>query len=609
MKGDERSVPASRGTLWAALALIAIAAIAFGPVLGHPFIESWDDSPAILVNPSYNPPTLGKLVHYWVPPPRDTFYVPVTYTIWGLLAMASRSSAPPGLPFNPAFFYAANLAAHAMSAGLVFLVLVRLVRSGNRTRLTAPRPALLPLPPGEGWGEGKPEKTFPGPEGRSQSPLTLTLSRRERGEERAPRHFGAISILAAWLGAAFFALHPVQVEGVATASSLYTPLSGLFGFLAVWQYLLFSDCLDDEPGQLQFARLHYALSTVAFVLALLTKPTAVAIPLVIAVIELMLRKRKPLPLILALVPWLVLSLLIIWLNERGAPTGAVFVPEPQYRPLVPLDAIGFYVIKLFAPVRLASDYGRSPQWLVGHPLTWSTCLIPLAISAFAWRTRTRIPWLLAAFGVFVAGLLPSIGIVPFDFQHYSTVADRYLYIAMLGPAIAVTFLILRFQRIAAGLAIAALALLTTLSIIQLSYWRDEWHLMAHTLDVNPQSASAVAGFRYLLTGRHDTRGFPAPRSCTLDPPTLVHVGDLLMSRHLWPVAAAAYRRAISRGGATAPIYDRLGTALLRDLDPQSAHDAFAEAVRLDPHDANAQRGLAQAAEMLEPTENNPSTDS
>jgi hypothetical protein len=600
MRGDERSVRPSRGTLWAALALIVITAIAFGPVLGHPFIESWDDSPAILANPNYNPPTLGKLAHYWVPPPTDTFYVPLTYTLWGLLAMASRSSAPPGLPFNPAFFYAANLAAHAISSSLVFVILVRLVLPGSRTLITARRPPLLPLPSGEGRGEGKPGKTFPGQERRSPSPLALTLFRREREEERHARRFGANPILAAWLGAAFFALHPVQVEGVATASSLYTPVSGLFGFLAIWQYLLFSDCLDDQPGQLQFARLHYALSTLAFVLALLTKPTAVAVPLMIAVIELTLRKRKLLTLVSALVPWLALSLLIIWINEHGAPTATVFVPEPQYRPLVPLDAIGFYVIKLFAPVRLASDYGRSPQWLVAHPLAWFTCLITIAIFAFAWRTRARIPWALAAFGVFVAGLLPSIGIVPFDFQHYSTVADRYLYLALLGPAIAATFLILRFRHIAAGLSIVALAVLTTLSIIQLSYWRDEWHLMAHTLDVNPQSASAVAGFRYLLTGRHDTRGFPAPRHCTLDSPTLVHTGDLLMSRHLWPVAAAAYRRAISRGIPTAPIYDRLGTALLRDLDPQSAREAFADAMRLDPNDPDAQRGLAKAAAMLEP---------
>jgi hypothetical protein len=600
MRGDERSVRASRGTLWAALALIAITALAFGPVLGHPFIESWDDSPAILVNPNYNPPTLSKFAHYWVPPPTEPFYVPLTYTLWGLLAMASRSSAPPGLPFNPAFFYAANLAAHAISAGLVFLILLRLVSPGSRTLITARRPALLPLPSGEGWGEGKPGEALPGQERRSQSPLTLTLSQREREEDRHAPRFGAHPILAAWLGAAFFALHPVQVEGVATASSLYTPLSGLFGFLAVWQYLLFSDCLDDRPGQLQSARLHYGVSTLAFVLALLTKPTAVAIPLVIAVIELTLRKRKLLTLIYSLVPWLALSLLIIWINEHGGPIATVFVPEPQYRPLVPLDAIGFYVIKLFAPVRLASDYGRSPRWLVAHPIAWFTCLIPLAIFALAWRTRARIPWLLAALGVFVAALLPSIGILPFDFQHYSTVADRYLYIALLGPAIAVTFLILRFQRIAAGLSIVALALLTTLSIIQLSYWRDEWHVMAHTLDVNPQSASAVAGFRYLLTGRHDTRGFPGPRNCTLDAPALVHIGDLLMSRHLWPVAAAAYQRAISRGTPTALMYDRLGTALLRDLDPKSARDAFAEAMRLDPNDPDARHGLAKAAAMLEP---------
>jgi anaerobic selenocysteine-containing dehydrogenase len=43
--------------------------------------------------------------------------------------------------------------------------------------------ALPPLPPGEGRGEGKPEKAFEQPERRSQSPLTPTLSRREREHE------------------------------------------------------------------------------------------------------------------------------------------------------------------------------------------------------------------------------------------------------------------------------------------------------------------------------------------------------------------------------------------------------------------------------------------
>jgi FkbM family methyltransferase len=44
------------------------------------------------------------------------------------------------------------------------------------------RPVLLPLPPGEGWGEGKPREMFEQPVRHSQFPLTPTLSRREREE-------------------------------------------------------------------------------------------------------------------------------------------------------------------------------------------------------------------------------------------------------------------------------------------------------------------------------------------------------------------------------------------------------------------------------------------
>jgi tetratricopeptide (TPR) repeat protein len=566
MTGARPSADCTRGTLLATLMLIGITAVAYGPVLGHHFIESWDDSAAILGNPDYDPPTFRKLAHYWVPPPKSIFYVPVTYTLWGLLAMASRPSAPPGLPFNPAIFYAANLFSHAVSAGLVFLILTRLL---PRTR--------------EDGGDACAGAA------RAHSRVPL------HGEREGDRGW---FILAAWLGAAVFAMHPVQVEGVATASSLYTPLSGMFGFFGVWQYLLFSE-RESGKGELRdLASKHYALAILGFVLAVLTKPTAVAVPLIIAVIELTLRKRKLLGLAVTLGPWIFLSLLAIWLNQQSSPGATVFVPERLFRPLVPLDAIGFYVTKVFAPIRLASDYGRSPRWLIVHPLAWLTCLIPLLIGGLAWHMRRRVPWLLASFGVFVAGLLPSIGIVPFDFQHYSTVADRYMYLAMLGPAMAVAFLVARFRRLAAGVAMAVVGILATLSVIQLSYWHDDWHLMAHTLEVNPQSVSAINGLRYLLTGWHDTRAFPAPRSCTLDQRELARVGDLLMHRRLWPLAAAAYHRALSRGEPTAMLYDRLGDALLRDTDPKSAAEAYKEALRLDPKDQTALHGLSQAAALF-----------
>jgi len=94
-------------------------------VLGHAFLDAWDDNIAIMGNPDYNPATISKLVHYWVPPPRDEFFVPVMYTLWGLVSMGARSPVTGGL--NPAAFHALNLVAHSLAAVIVFLILRRLV--------------------------------------------------------------------------------------------------------------------------------------------------------------------------------------------------------------------------------------------------------------------------------------------------------------------------------------------------------------------------------------------------------------------------------------------------------------------------------------------------
>ena len=190
------------------LALIALAV--FGRVLGHHFLECWDDGGSIVWNPAYNPPRPANLLNFWLHPPRQRFYVPITYTIWGLVALGARRPGVGGewATFNPAPFHALNLVAHILSAVLVFVILRRLVRS------------------------------------------------------RWP----------AWLGALLFALHPIQVESVAWAATMYTPLSGMLCLWAIWQYLLYSDAR--EAGHRGAAK-HYILATIGFVLALLTKPAVV----------------------------------------------------------------------------------------------------------------------------------------------------------------------------------------------------------------------------------------------------------------------------------------------------------------------------------------------
>ncbi|MHA0111556.1 hypothetical protein ACXYUI_31340, partial [Klebsiella pneumoniae] len=80
-------------------------------------------------------------------------------------------------------------------------------------------------------------------------------------------------------------------------------------------------------------------------------------------------------------------------------------------------------------------------------------------------------------------LIPVSGVLPFEFQANSTVADRYAYLPMLGFAGAAAFLFAR-QRWAVPVVVASLAIL---SWRQLSEWAEPTELFRHTLAVNPGS--------------------------------------------------------------------------------------------------------------------------
>src|SRR5581483_2130980 len=95
-------------------------------------------------------------------------------------------------------------------------------------------------------------------------------------------------IAAPWpaaLGALLFALHPVQVESVAWASGTKDVLCGLFSVAALLEYANFTAACglaSVSPGAQQLLsrkRLHYTLATLCFILAALSKPTAIVVPL------------------------------------------------------------------------------------------------------------------------------------------------------------------------------------------------------------------------------------------------------------------------------------------------------------------------------------------
>ena len=167
-----------------------------------------------------------------------------------------------------------------------------------------------------------------------------------------------------------------------------------------------------------------------------------------------------------------------------------FVARFWARPLIAGDALAFYLWKLAVPLWHGPDYGHSPAWVMGQWWFYFAWLVPAAGLAGLASLKDRRAWLTAA-GVSIGWLLPVLGLVTFDFQRISTVADRYVYLALLGPALALSWLLARrWNPWTIGVTGAILCLLGALSFVQSSHWRNNHTLIEHGLRVNPRSVLA-----------------------------------------------------------------------------------------------------------------------
>jgi tetratricopeptide (TPR) repeat protein len=391
---------------------------------------------------------------------------------------------------------------------------------------------------------------------------------------------------AAFGGALFFVWHPAQVEAVTWVTGLKDVLSGFLSLVAIWLYL-------------QHKRPHYVLATLAFILALLAKPGAVAVPVVVWVLDYWVLRRPMWQGTLAAGPWLVLASPIMVVNKLVQPDSLIgFVTPLWARPLVAGDALAFYLYKLVWPLWLGPDYGRSPQWLLQQGWAYVTWVVPLGLLIFIWARRNREPWLAASAGVFVAGILPVSGLVPFVFQSLSTVADRYLYLSLLGAALALArFLAGNHHRVVVALCIGALALLGLRSALQIRHWQDETTLYPHALSINPNSSLAHYNLGNALTERglvaeaiaqyresaRITPNYPDARN---------NLGVALARLGKFDEAVEQYHKAVQADPTHAKAYYNLGNALVGQGRPEKAIEQYRQALRIDPNYAMAHNNLA-----------------
>ena len=373
-----------------------------------------------------------------------------------------------------------------------------------------------------------------------------------------------LAVPGAWLAAALFAIHPVQVESVAWVTELKNTQSTLFYLLALLMWLRFIESAESSRWS------SYSLTLLFFVLALLSKTTACTLVAALLLVPWMRGERIGWSRGFQVLPFAILGvaagLTSIWweshLGNYAEDVGQGL--SLVQRTLIAARALWFYAGKLAWPSELSFSY---PHWQVsaGQPAAyiWPLCCLVTALILWQWR-KTIGRRVIGTVIFFVATLSPLVGFIPLYTFRYSYVADHYQYVASIGMlALAASALVRLPGVIPAGL----IGILGFLTWRQAHVYRDEMTLWQDTISKNPACWMA-----------HNNLGLAFKNRGEIDD------------------AIQHYRETIRLKPDYAEAHFNLGIVLFKRGQLDDAMTEFHEAIRLGPNDSRARYNYAIALE-------------
>ena len=405
--------------------------------------------------------------------------------------------------------------------------------------------------------------------------------------------------------AALFAIHPLRVESVAWVAERKDVLSGLFFVLTLAAYV-------NYVRKESWAR--YLLVWFVYLLGLMCKPMLVTLPLVLLLLDYWplgrlggtigngagprTWVRNP---IVEKVPLLILSLtscgLTIAVQKQALiATNLITWPMRLGNALVSYAA---YLGQFLWPHRLAVLYPYPYEKLGLGAVLGSAALLAF-LSWVAVVQRTRRPYLLVGWLWYLIMLLPVIGLVQVGLQAR---ADRYTYLALTGPCLAVVWAVaevLRSRRwlgrqvlVVGGASLAtfaALALLMTAAWRQTTTWRDSMTLWTRALNAGYESDCAHCNLASLYDeeGKFDIVERHYQDALRLSPNSVqshVNYGHWLVSRERVDEGIAQYRIALNLYPQNSSAETAFGEALVARGNLEEAAGHFLRALDIDPENA------------------------
>jgi len=565
---------------WIAFAIFILTCIVYSPTLKNGFV--WDDYGYITANKTIRSLDTRSLYTMFTVRNMGNWH-PVTslshaidYASWGL---------------DPFGYHLTNSIFHGLNAVLLFLLVIQLMVKVSKTNDVATEP----------------EKSLP---------------------------VSTQYLIAASITALLFALHPLQVESVAWIAERKNVLCTFFVLLTFHCYLMYVSAVQTMHRWMWFAACLFL-----FLFALMSKPMAVTLPVLLLIFDyyplkrIKLSFRESLKILLEKVPFFVLSIfdsiITIVVQHNAGSLKSLDQFHFGLRILNAMRTLIFYLEKTIIPIKLVPYYPLTgnADWSDARYLL-SGMLILILTGFCLWMAKKGKNLFLAAWLFYLVALLPMLGIIQVGDQ---AAADRYTYLSNLSIFLLVgigtvwlfeKISLTNYRKMLGGgffLVISLVfLLLAAITINQIKIWRSPaslWQYVtnkypdsvsfAHynlgidlfdqgkideaissykrTLTINPRHEKAYfsLGYSYLKKGMLDESIPEFKRALTLNPnyaEAHYALGSVYDTKGLSDEALFEYKRAVTIKPRYAEVHYKLGVLYQKKGQPDEAISEFKKAL-------------------------------
>lgn len=383
--------------------------------------------------------------------------------------------------------------------------------------------------------------------------------------------------------AAFFALHPINVDSVGWIAERKSILSGFFWMLTLMAYGFY---IQRPNGR------RYLLVLLPFIIGLMAKPMLITLPFVLllldywpfnridfTVLDMRVHRflRQNSRLLLEKIPLLLLTGASITISSLSLQRLGHFVTTESVsmslRLANALVSYPKYIVKMIWPRNFCIHYPY-PTDIPPVTALLGSALLLTAVSVFAWWKRKELPFFLVGWLWFLGTFVPAIGLTFSGI--WGAINDRFAYIPFIGLFIALVWTVSKIieflpanRVIATAAALFCVIILAWTTWTQNKHWKNSISLFEHCLQVTENNF-------------------------------FVHnlLGASLAKNGRFEEAIQHYKQSIKIRPSYFEAYNNLGIALVKLGKPEAAIPFFTSALKLSPDLATAHNNLGNVLAEL-----------